>query len=180
MSSEPKNNQLDAPNSVEPQGISDREKRLLAYEVAEEAKRQVSAWAKWIFGVLVAVGATLGIKTYIDLNSMIHKATEEQIARTQAETEAALATFRVQADQALHNLQLEVERTLGSVYEVGEQAKLSILSTSVAEQPITRTVARKSLQRPVGAGLSISTLTTTAATSCCIVRQDNTHFLCWH
>ncbi len=84
---------------------AERLKRLLAYEVAQAAKQQVVNWAKWIVGALVVVAATLGIKTYYDINAAIEKSATEQITKASATNEKALADFNDKSEQALKTLE---------------------------------------------------------------------------
>lgn len=45
---------------------------LLAFKVAQEAKKQVISWAKWILGVALAILAILGLRAYSDFQSKIN------------------------------------------------------------------------------------------------------------
>jgi len=82
-------------------------KDYLAYQVAEDAKQKLIAWAKWIIGVLALMIAVLGVKTYFDVQNQIRKAIDSELSVAREKTEQAIAKFTTETDTALKNLQME-------------------------------------------------------------------------
>lgn len=170
----------------------ERLQKLLAFEAAEEAKRAVLSWAKWIVGIVVAVAATLGIKTYVDIRMSIVAATNTQIEQAKGKADEAVLSFETQqtkalddfqkkSDEAIARLDAQIEEELVSVSETGRQARLDILivanSTSGPSENI-RSVSSRARERPIGPGLSVSGINQTAGTICCIVQdEDGTKFI---
>lgn len=178
--------------SVSQEGISESERKLIAFEIAESAKKQVTTWAKWVVGTAVVVGATLGIKTYLDIQTSIRNATEKQIELAQKRSDNAIGkfeeeqrkeldAFREQSRDAIATLDQDIQKVLTTVQRTGHEAEVAILAAVVRTTTGTesaRTVARKSRQRPIGPGISVSAKGGTAVTICCVVKnQANQRFI---
>ena len=133
--------QAPAPNAGSPdpaaiasdQILSESKKKLMAFEIAESAKEQVTTWAKWIVGAVIAVGATLGVKTYLDVQGSIKDATDTQIRIAQAkatsaigafeqEQQVALKDFREKSKGAITSFEAEITRVVQSVQDAGHKA----------------------------------------------------------
>lgn len=177
------NEKADAGSAYDP---SAREKKLVAYEIAEDAKAQIVVWAKWIIGASLAVAATLSIKTCTDIQNAIKHASDNQIKRAQESSDTAIARFeaaqeseledfRKRSRKAVAEFESEMETVLNNVRAAGEQAEAAILSAastqSERDTPTPRTVDRRGRLRPIGPGISISGSKTTGATLCCIVEN---------
>ncbi|MCP5107513.1 MAG: serine protease [bacterium] len=152
----------------------DSDKKLLAFEVAEEAKRHVVNWAKWIIGTVVFIFATLGVKTFLDVQMTIRNRSNEHIKTAEEKINEALKEFEGRTDSAITKFEEFIGRAKRDVLEkkrIFEIETLSAAPKKQGKQKETRTVARKSRQRPIGPGLSVSTMSTTAGTICCIVKD---------
>jgi hypothetical protein len=90
--------------------VSKEYRDYLAYQVAEDAKQKVIAWAKWIIGVVALIIAVLGIKTYFDVQNQISKAIDSELAAAREKTEKAIAKFADERDTALKKLETETAR----------------------------------------------------------------------
>lgn len=164
---------------------TESQRKLIAFEIAEAAKKQVTAWARWIVGVSVVVAATLGIKTYLDIQRSIRDAAAKQIERAQEQSRNAiarfeeeqkneLAAFREKSKDELAKLELSTQEVLATVQRTGHEAQVAILEvvdrTTTATES-TRSVDRRARQRPIGPGISISGKSPLAATICCVVKD---------
>jgi len=137
--------------------------------------------------VVVFVLAALGVKTYIDISTYIEDATQTQIEAARARADELLASFAAERDQALSDFQAQVQEVIDDLKRRGDQAIADIESHRddvIAEidaralviEPgdpslSVRTVLQRDRNRPIGPGLSISSLQTTAGTICCVVRS---------
>src|ERR1700730_5715603 len=84
-------------------------KEYLAYQVAEAARQQLVSWAKWILGVIALLITILGVKTYIDVQSKINEAIQQQLVIAQGKTKEALDNFTTETNAALTKLKTETE-----------------------------------------------------------------------
>ena len=151
--------------------LHESQKKLLAFEVAEEAQRQILWRFKWIAGLLAFVMVTLGLKTYMDIHEKIQTAIDSEINVAREKSKKSIDEFQERASQSLERI-----RTLeGNVKIVAQNAELSILSiTNQSDvRQDKRTVGRTRRERPIGPGLSISALNTSAGTLCCIVKDSD-------
>ena len=142
----PKDTQAKKPAAVsindEPSIFSKDYKDYLAYQVAEDAKQKLIAWAKWIIGVVALMIAILGIKTYFDVQNQIRKAIDSELVVAREKTEQAIAKFTIETDTALKNLQTETTRASELISAQTTQASEKIalivgaLPTYIAAPPI--------------------------------------------
>ena len=138
--------------AINPEGFSSNDgssilskdyKDYLAYQVAEDAKQKLIAWAKWIIGVVALMIAILGVKTYFDVQNQIRKAIDSELVVAREKTEQAIAKFTTETDTALKNLQLETTRAsdLISAQTTQASAKIALivgaLPTYIAAVPIS-------------------------------------------
>jgi len=84
-------------------------KEYLAYQVAEAARQQLVSWAKWIIGVIALLITILGVKTYIDVQTKINEAIQQQLVIAQGKTKEALDNFTTETNAALTKLKTETE-----------------------------------------------------------------------
>jgi Zn-dependent metalloprotease len=84
-------------------------KEYLAYQVAESARQQLVAWAKWIIGVIALLITVLGLKTYIDVQTKINDAIEQQLVTARTKTREALDNFATETNAALDKLKTETD-----------------------------------------------------------------------
>ena len=57
--------------------LREDQRAYLAYQVAEDAKKQLIAWAKWIIGTCALIIGVLGVETYLDVQTKIAAAIEK-------------------------------------------------------------------------------------------------------
>jgi len=183
------------PNSAEtPPPIPDEIKNYLAYGVSENAKQQVTAWARWIVGAFVVGFGILGLTTYSEIKTTISSASDAQIKKATEAAEKALATFETASQeelqkfkdqtkaaikdfqatktQAIERLRDEIQLASGEVETAKRAAIESLGDGQDAEKSEARTVDRRARVRPFGPGLSVSNLNTTAGTICCVVANE--------
>src|SRR5260370_41129481 len=98
----PKDTQAKNPAAVsindEPSIFSKDYKDYLAYQVNEDAKQKLIAWAKWSIGVVALMIAILGIKTYFDVQNQIRKAIDNELFVAREKTEQSTAKFTIKRD----------------------------------------------------------------------------------
>lgn len=92
-------------NNQDKPHITEQEKALLTYEVAEAAKSQIIIWAKWIIGTFALVVAILGIKTYIDVQSKIDTTIDNELLKAKEKTIQAIEQFETEKTIALSKLE---------------------------------------------------------------------------
>ena len=167
--------------------IDERMRRLVVYEIAEEAKQQVTSWAKWIVGAAVLFLGVLGVTTWIDVNSRINEATEAALTDAKKRADEALTQFSTEQEKALTEFQQKANGRLDQLEDLAEQAKRDIeakttevlltLDPLPVDQQIgsvkPRKVNSRDRVRPIGPGVSIGPPKGTASTLCCIVRDSS-------
>src|SRR5262249_8290777 len=123
LDSLPEKQRTNSPAAAGEATESERLKKFMAFEVAQEAKQQITTWAKWILGPIVLVMATLGVKTYYDVQHTI-----------QSTLDAEIAKFKKKSDDALKNIDQEVARVQGSVAS-REREALEFISGAMTAIP---------------------------------------------
>gem|GEM_PF-918020 len=86
----------------------ERLKKLVAFEVAEEAKKEVILWVQWLISPILLGFTVLGIKTFFDVQTSIRKTLEDEFNKfkeysTEASSEA-IRKFNDEAEEALKNI----------------------------------------------------------------------------
>jgi Zn-dependent metalloprotease len=115
----------------------------LAYQVSEDAKQKLLAWAKWIIGVVALMIAVLGVKTYFDVQRQISKAIDSELVVAREKTEQAIGKFTTETETALKNLEMETARASELISAQTTQASQKIalivggLPTYVVPPPIS-------------------------------------------
>ncbi|MDJ0597366.1 MAG: M4 family metallopeptidase [Crocosphaera sp.] len=111
----------------------ERLKKLVEFEVAEEAKKQVVSWAQWIIAPLAFALAALGVKTYCDVQTWLKKAlknfqqdsansTREAIDNFNKALEKAQEDFNNASREAINKFNYESKQALDNINDKARQA----------------------------------------------------------
>ena len=145
----------------------------MALEVADLARDRLVAWAKWTVSLALGVLGAVGVGTYLDVQRSIDRGVDDALKSANERMDAAIAEFESRAEDAIGQVE---EAAISGTETIAERVGdlLAELPPSAAVADATpRTVARREQVRPVGPGLSIGHVDSTAGTSCCIVRDGN-------
>jgi Zn-dependent metalloprotease len=101
------------------------------------------AWAQWIIGLVAAIVAILGVKTYFDVQNKINATIEKALANANERTTQAINDFTTAKDAALENLKIETDQAKARISEQTTQASAEIalivggLPKYIASPPIS-------------------------------------------
>jgi Zn-dependent metalloprotease len=138
-------NEKIAPQSIPTRVVSDtpeveRLKKLVAFEVAEEAKKQVTSWAKWIIAPVALALAGLGIKTYFDVQTSIKKALEKFQEDSAKASSEAINQFQEDSVKVLNDINEKANQALEVIDQQTSKVKsfadenIGIMSASLTRK----------------------------------------------
>lgn len=140
------------------QDVLEQADKLLALGVAEEA---ISILA-WMLGPLALILVFFGFSTYRGIQSKI----DGFLKQAEKDLDKKITDFESESDKQIKTIKRKGEEAISAISHHREIVIDEMDQAAV--RPSTRVVARTRKERPIGAGLSISTLNTTAMTVCCI------------
>lgn len=102
---------------------------FLVFKVAQDAKEQVTSWAKWIVGVSITILAILGFRTYSDFQSKIDSMDE----KVEQKVELVLKAKQEKIDQLTEDM---LDHYVKSLVETQSESKATIENSRQAAERV--------------------------------------------
>jgi Zn-dependent metalloprotease len=108
---------------------AERFHKLVALETAEDAKKIIIEWAKWIAAPFAAVAVILGIATYADIGKRIDKISADAAEKVREETTVSLNAVKKDIDavrQKARVMEREIEEYRASARSMRDQFEIEM------------------------------------------------------